>query len=178
MSNLISKIIDFISKPINTIIIAAIFLTSLIIFSLNFMPEEILKRVHLLDFLINYSYMVLIVMVTSFFLFIVQGIPVISEWLKRRKIKKVIEKNQNELFEDPDALRILVYLYGGHPNPVKLPRNNQKVKLLSHFGLIVAVNSREVIEWYEDLNNPNVSYVLQPVAEKKLKGLELEEGHE
>ena len=168
MPELIGKIIDFLSKPINITIVIAVFLTSLFIFAFNFLPEEILIRMKLLTFLNDYNYIVFIFLVASFFFLIIQGVMILLKKKEDKKFGEYIKKEHEDLFNDPDAYEILEYLYENHPEPVKLPIHNQKVKLLSQFGLIVRVSNQTMIAFYE-MDNPTLPYVLQPIAEKKLK---------
>lgn len=162
------KIIDFLSKPINISIVIAVFFTSFFIFLFNFLPEEILTRMKLLTFLNDYNYIVFICLVGSFFFLIIQGI---LAWFKKKEDKKMdeyIKKQHEELFNDPDAYKILKYLYEHHPDSVKLPINNQKVKLLSQFNLIILVSNQANVSLHE-MDNPKFPYILQPVAESRLR---------
>ena len=168
MTDLVSKLIDALSKPINITIVIAIFLTSLFITGFNFLPEEILIRMKLLTFLIEYGYIFVICLVGSFFLLIIQ---VVMIFLKKKEDEKRIayfEKQQEDLFNDPDAYAILKYLYSRHPENGRLPIQNQKVKLLSQFGLIIRASNQANVPFYE-MDNPMFPYILQPVAEKRLK---------
>lgn len=87
--------------------------------------------------------------------------------LEDRKIKKHIKKTHEDFFNDKDSLEILFYLYDTHPQARELSYLNQKVKLLHQYGLIVpAVN-----KWNTDAFQPSMPYILQPIAETKLKAL-------
>lgn len=164
-TSLLGKVIDFLSKPINTTIIAALFFTSAFIFSFNFLPEEILKRMNLLNFLNEYNYIVFIALVGSFFILVIQGISRIFERRKDRAFGNYYKEQQEKLFNDPDAYHYLEVLYEYHPNHVLLPYYNQKVRLLEQFGLIV----RTTNTWHTDMRMPSAPYVLQPIAEERLK---------
>ena len=167
-TSLVEKVIDFLSKPINTTIIAALFLTSAFIFAFNFVPEETLERMNLLSFLNEYNYIVFIALVGSFFILVIQGV---AGFLKRKKDKEFAafyKEQQEDLFNDSYAFQILEYMYEKHPEQVKLPIQNQKVKLLNQYGLIVLAGKETLAEWY-NLDDPHFPFVLQPIAEKKLK---------
>lgn len=167
-TSLVEKTIDFLSKPINTTIIAALFLTSVFIFGFNFIPEEILERMNLLNFLNEYNHFVFIALVASFFLLVIQGLTRLIKKKKDKDFAAYYKGQQEELFNDPHAYDILKYMYEHHPNQVKLPIQNQKVKLLRQYGLIVLASNETMVEWYE-ADDPRFPFVLQPVAEKKLK---------
>lgn len=125
---------------------------------------------NLLLFLNEYNYIVFIVLVSSFFILIIQGV---AGFLKRKKNKAFAyfyKEQQEELFNDHHAFQILEYMYEKHPEQVKLPIQNQKVKLLHQYGLIVLASKEVLAEWYH-LDNPHFPFVLQPVAEKKLKDI-------
>ena len=169
MPELIGKIIDFLSKPINITIVIAVFLTSLFIFAFNFLPEEILIRMKLLTFLNDYNYIVFICLVGSFFFLIIQGVMSFLKKKEDKKFNEYIQEQQEKLFNDPDAYAILKHMYEHHPHQVRLPIHNQKVKLLSQFGLIILTSTQTHVEFYEDVNNPKFPYILQPIAEEKLK---------
>lgn len=160
---------DFISKPINTAVLIGLFLTSAFIFLFNFLPEEILIRMNLLKFLINYNFVVFIVLVGSFFFLVIQLITIALKRKEDKKIAKWIEQEQEKLFTDEYAYSILLYMYKYHPNPAQLPINNQKVKLLKQFELIQRTSNGVFVEGVEALYDPKFPFVLQPIAEKRLK---------
>lgn len=172
MPELIGKIIDFLSKPINISIVIAIFLTSFFIFGFNFLPEEILIRMKLMTFLNDYNYIVFICLVGSFFFLIIQGVMAFLKKQEDKKRYEYIKEQQEKLFNDPNAYKILTHMYEHHPHQVRLPIHNQKVKLLSQFGLITLASNQTHVELYEDINNPRFPYILQPIAEERLKSIE------
>lgn len=168
MSILTSKIIDILVNPIYKFLVIAMFLTSLLLFLFNFLPEDILNRTHMLGFFNQYTYILVLVMVFTFFLLIVQES---AKWHKKREDKKFAEFLQNEqdkLFEDENAKMFLNQLYECHPQSVPLPRNNQKVKLLLQYQLIHQASSIQLVTAY-GANDPYFPYILQPSAEEKLR---------
>lgn len=169
MPELVGKVIDFLSKPINISIVIAVFLTSLFITGFNFLSEEILVRMKLLTFLNEYGYIFVISLLGSFFFLIIQAVMLFLKNHEDKKRRKYFEEQQENLFNDPDAYEILKYLYSQHPENGRLPIQNQKVNLLSRFGLIVRISNQTHLEYYEDMNNPMFPYVLQPVAEQRLR---------
>lgn len=169
MPDLVGKVIDFLSKPINISIVIAVFLTSLAITSLNLLSEEILVRLKVLTFLNEYGFIFVISLLGSFFFLIIQVVMLFFKRNEDKKRRKYLEEQQENLFNDPDAYKILKYLYSQHPENGRLPIQNQKVNLLSRFGLIVRISNQTHLEYYEDMNNPMFPYVLQPVAEQRLR---------
>lgn len=165
------KIIDFLSKPINMGVLIAVFLTSVVMFSLNFISEEILLRMKLLNFLDRYNYIIFIFLIASFFVLVIQIIiisfNVFVKKSKGRKIQKNLRIQREKLFNDPYAREILMHLYKSHPQPADLPYLNQKVKLLEQFDLIIRVNEVTLISPFET-NNIYFAYVLQPIAEEMI----------
>lgn len=69
------------------------------------------------------------------------------------------------MFQDGQALEILEELYAQHPDAVWLPMYNQKVKLLDQYGLITKASNQAIV----DMNDPAFPYILQPIAEDRLK---------
>ncbi|EDO0981225.1 hypothetical protein FV749_15550 [Listeria monocytogenes] len=91
-----------------------------------------------------------------------------SRIAKRKKdiaFNKYYSKQQDSMFQDSQALEILEELYVQHPNAVWLPMYNQKVKLLDQYGLITKASSQAIV----DMRNPAFPYILQPIAEDRLK---------
>lgn len=91
---------------------------------------------------------------------------------KRKKdiaFNKFYSKQQDSLFQDEEALKILEELYAEHPQAVYLYMYNQKVKLLEQYGLITKATSQAIV----NMNNPHFPYILQPIAEEKLKAMYL-----
>ncbi|MCG1083381.1 super-infection exclusion protein B [Staphylococcus epidermidis] len=171
--NGIAKILDFLSKPINFTILIAFFLTSLILTLMNFLPKVMLDRLHITWFLINYSFVIFIILIASFFFLIVQIGTIVIKKREDKKFGEYLRENKDKLFEDEEALKILKVLYDRHPQACELPYLNQKVKLLKQFGLITpAINS-----WHVDPFNPRIPYILQPEAEERIKE-ELKKGAE
>lgn len=163
--NGIAKILDFLSKPINFTILIAFFLTSLILTLMNFLPKVMLDRLHITWFLINYSFVIFIILIASFFFLIVQIGALVIKKREDKKFGEYLKENKDKLFEDEEALKILKVLYDSHPYAYELPYLNQKVKLLQQFGLITpAINS-----WHVDPFNPTIPYILQPEAEERIK---------
>ncbi|MDT0712247.1 hypothetical protein RM614_13980 [Mammaliicoccus sciuri] len=99
-----------------------------------------------------------------------QGIGMLLKKQEDKKIVRAFKKQQENLFNDEDAWEILKIMYENHPSPTKLPKHNQKVVLLSQYGLIVKASNQIYLQWYDDPNNPEFPYILQPVSEERLKG--------
>lgn len=165
--NAVSKLLDIMSKPINFSILIAIFLTSTLLFSINFLPASIIKQLQLENLLLKYNSIILVILISSFFLSIVQIISMLYKKFEDRKLQKYIKETHKNLFNDEDSLKILFYLYETHPHARELPYLNQKVRLLNQYGLIVPAMN----QWHTNPFEPSVPYILQPIAENKLKAL-------
>jgi len=166
----LDKVIDVLGKPINFNIMLASLLTSFVLLATNFLPIKYLKRLHLEKFLDNYNYIVLIVFFVSFFLLVIHTSSRIAKRKKDIAFDKFYSKQQDSLFQDKEALKILEDLYAEHPKAVYLYMYNQKVKLLEQYGLITKATSQAVV----NMNNPHFPYILQPIAEEKLKAMHLQ----
>lgn len=172
MMNFIEKIVDFLVKPINTALLLGIFLVSLFVFSFNFIPEKTLINMNLetlITFLNSYNFILFLILVISMFFLIVQSLGMLKKKYEHKRMLNKLKKQQESLFNDEYAWKILEIMYEKHPEPTKLPIQNQKVMLLSQYGLIVRASNQTYINWYEDPNNPCFPYILQTVAEEKLK---------
>lgn len=170
MTTAISKIIENLLKPINFNVLVGFFLTCVLLFSFNFFPKKLLIRIRMWEFFNQYTYIIVIIMIVSFFLLVVQAFDKFREKRKDKKIAKYLKNEQDKLFNDPDAMYFLNLLYENHPNSVSLPIHNQKVKVLSQYKLIHQTSKKQVMTLY-DMNNPKFPFVLQPYAEKKMKNL-------
>lgn len=170
--NLLDKIVDFLVKPINTAFLVGIFFVSIFVFSFNFIPEKILFNMNLktlIKFLNSYNFVLFLIIVFSMFFLIVQGIGMLLKKHEDRKELRNFKRQQETLFNDEDAWEILKTMYENHPNPTKLPMQNQKVILLTQYDLIIRTATQTYIQWYDDPNNPKFPYILQTVSEEKLK---------
>lgn len=161
----LDKVIDVLGKPINFNIILASLLTSFFLLATNFLPIKYLKRLHLEKFLDNYNYIVFIVFFVSFFLLVIHISSRIAKRKKDIAFNKYYSKQQDSMFQDSQALEILEELYVQHPNAVWQPMYNQKVKLLDQYGLITKASSQAIV----DMRDPAFPYILQPIAEDRLK---------
>ena len=124
-----------------------------------------MKRLYLEKFLDNYNYIILIVFFVSFFLVVIHISAQISKRKKDIAFNKFYYKQQDSLFQDEEALKILEKLYAIHPKAGWLHIYNQKVQLLEQYGLITASGSFEI----DDLHDPTYPYILRPIAEVRLK---------
>ena len=137
----LDKVIDVWGKPINFNIVLASLLTSFFLLATNFLPIKYLKRLYLEKFLDNYNYIILIVFFVSFFLVVIHISAQISKRKKDIAFNKFYYKQQDSLFQDEEALKILEKLYAIHPKAGWLHIYNQKVQLLEQYGLITASGS-------------------------------------
>lgn len=119
--NGIAKILEFLSKPINFTILIAFFLTSLILTSMNFLPEAMLDKLHITWFLVNYSFVIFIILIASFFFLIVQIGTLVIKKRNDKKFGEYIRKNKDKLFEDEEASKVLKVLYDRHSQACELP---------------------------------------------------------
>lgn len=161
----LDKFVDVLGKPINFNILMASFLTSLILLVANFLPTDYLNKLHFAEFLDKYNYVVIIVFFVSFFLLVTHFTARQSKKKEDAEFDKFYAEQQDSMFRDDSALEILEALYRQHPNAVRLPMNNQKVRLLEQYGLIIKASSQAIV----NINNPTFPYILQPISEEKLK---------
>lgn len=163
----LKKIIDKILSSFSTIsILIAINLTSLLLLLVNFLPNIYLERLHLVNFFNNYCFIVVIVFIISFFLSIWSGICFVHKKYQDKKFNEYYTNVQDDFFKDPEALKILYELHHASPDPVRFNMMNQKIKLLNQYGLITSATNTVAVT---DINKPMVPYILQPIAEEKLK---------
>lgn len=165
----LDKFVDILGKPINFNFLMASFLTSLFLLATNFLPASYLNKLHLEDFLDKYNYIVVIVFFVSFFLLVIHFTARRSKKKEDAKFNKYYSEQQDSLFQDDEALKILEELYSEHPQAVYLYMYNQKVKLLEQYGLIIKATNQAIV----NMNNPRFPYILQPIAEEKLKAMHL-----
>ncbi|EMF0042399.1 superinfection exclusion B family protein [Enterococcus hirae] len=168
----VDKIIDFLNNPLNKGILWSLGIVSAILLGLNvFLTSEQLHLLYIDSFLNKYGWLLPFIFLFST-VFLIVGF--ISGKVKKRKEKEeqsALEKIQNELLSDEQALVYLKELWNNHPNPTKLPAYNQKVKLLYQYGLISRTADQIPIYDPEQLANPYFPYILQPYAEKKMREL-------
>ncbi|MCE4988083.1 super-infection exclusion protein B [Staphylococcus haemolyticus] len=168
MSALSSKIIDVLVNPINKFIVIAAFFTSLLLFLFNFLPIDLLKRTNMLGFLNRYTFIVVIIMIFTFFILIIQECARRYKLKKDKEFNEFFKKEQDKLIQDKYARLILNQLFENRPNSVHLPSNNQKVQLLIQYQLIHRTSSLQIVTAY-GANDPHFPYVLQPYAEERLE---------
>lgn len=159
------KVLDILGKPINFDILLASLLTSLVLLMTNFLSEKYLVKFHLEKFLNNYNPYILLVFFVSLFLIVIHFGSKKRKEKNDRAFDDFLKKQQDELFEDEDALNILAQLYRYHPRAVKLPMYNQKVLLLEQYQLITKAISQAVV----NMSDPEFPYILQPEAERRIK---------
>lgn len=161
----LDKFIDVLGKPINFNFLMASFLTSLFLLATNFLPAKYLNKLHLKVFLDKYNYAVIIIFFVSFFLLVIHFTARQSKKKEDAAFNKFYSEQQDHMFQDHQALEILEELYREHPDAVWLYMYNQKVMLLEQYGLITKASNQAVV----DMNYPTFPYILQPIAEDRLK---------
>ncbi|WP_366533433.1 super-infection exclusion protein B (plasmid) [Carnobacterium maltaromaticum] len=165
----IEKVIEFLNNPLNKGILWGAGSVSFILLLCNMLlsPEQL--SLLFIDSLLNkYGWLLPLILLMSL-VFLIIGF--VSGKIKLREDKKFNEHMEikiKDLFEDEQDLDILKQLYTQHPNPQTLNSSNQKVKLLEHYGLIMKATTNIMIR-SSQLSNPPFPYILQPIAEKKLK---------
>lgn len=172
MSSVINKIIDILVKPVNIAFLLAVFLVSSFVFLLNFVPKKLMFKANLktlVSFLDSYNFILFLIIIVSMFFLIVQGVSVLIKKHEHRKMVRDLRKKQETLFNDKMVWKILETMYENHPNPTRLHIQNQKVRLLSQYGLIVLASTESYIDFYDDINNPRYPFILQTVAEDRLR---------
>lgn len=162
------KVLDVLGKPINFDVLLASLLTSLALLMTNFFSEKYLVRFHLERFLNNYNPYILMVFFVSLFLIVIHFGSKKRKEKKDKAFSEYIKKQQDDLFQDKDALVILDELYKYHPRAVNLPMRNQKVLLLQQYQLITRATNQAVVS---DMTDPEFPYILQPEAERRIKEL-------
>lgn len=162
------KVLDILGKPINFDILLASLLTSLALLMTNFLSKKYLIRFHLEKFLNNYNSYILIVFFVSLFLIVIHFGSKKRKEKNDKAFNKYMKKEQDDLFQDKDALEILSELYKYHPRAVNLPMYNQKVLLLQQYQLITKATSQAIVF---DATDPEFPYILQPEAERRIKEL-------
>lgn len=162
----VTKILDYLSKPINFSILISLFLISGVVYSLNFLSEDILRNLKIYDFLNNFSFIIFLILISTFFLISVQVVYYIGRKINKKIKVKRFKKLQNKVFEDEDCKEVLLQMYQQHPNSVECPADNYCIKLLSHYNLIVLASN----VGYMGYNGEQIfPYVLQAETVKKLK---------
>lgn len=171
--SLATKILDYISKPVNFSILVSVFLISFVLYSLNLLSKEMLVNLKIANFLDNFSFVIFLILVSTFFLILVQSIYYIGGKINEKIKMRRFKKNQNEIFEDEDCLQVLIEMYHAHPRSIDYPINNYCIKLLSQYHLIVLASS----SGYMDFTGKQIfPYILQPETVKMIKRLENEKG--
>lgn len=167
---IVDKIIDFLNNPLNKGIFWSLGIVSFILLGLNVvLPDKQLHLLYIDSFLNKYGWALPVIFLFSMVFLIVGFVSNKVQKSQEKKQQDALEKVQNKLLEDEQALVYLYKLYQAHPNPVKLPKNNQKVKLLEQYGLIVRISNQIPIYDPEEILNPHFPFILQPYAEEKLK---------
>jgi len=162
----ITKILDYLSKPVNFSILVATFLISLVVYLLNFLPIEILETLKISNFLNNFSFVIFLILISSFFILLIQIVYFLGRIINKRVKVKRFKKLQKEVLEDEHCFGILKEMYKKHPQSVDYPIDNYCVKVLSQYGLIIMASR----SGYMDFTGKQVfPYILQPETVKKLQ---------
>ena len=162
------KVLDILGKPINFDVLLASLLTSFVLLMTNFLSGKYLVKFHLEKFLNNYNPYILLVFFVSLFLIVIHFGSKKSKEKNDKAFSKYMKKQQDDLFQDEDALAILLTLYKYHPRAVNLHMYNQKVQLLKQYQLITTATNQAAVF---DVTDPEFPYILQPEAERRIKEL-------
>src|SRR5699024_3149483 len=124
------------------------------------------------DFLESFSFYIFLIVVVTFFLLLVQGLYLAVEKIKEYRSNKRYKEHQEEIFEDEHCIKILEHMYEKHPESVMYPADNQCIKLLSQYNLILRPHTSGVIT---RTGSQRYYYVLQPETVKMIKQRKLQE---
>lgn len=170
---MINKLLEKLLNSFGTLsITTTFFLTSLCFLGTNFLPNKYLERLHLKTFLNNYDSVFVIIFFVSFFLLILSGLYHLKEKHNQKIILKFKKEQQDRLFNDLEALKILYILQYYNPNPAWINYTNQRILQLKQFDLIIQATNCIPME---NINDTRIPYILQPIAEEKLKQINMGE---
>lgn len=161
----VTKILEYLSKPINFSILISLFLISGVVYLLNFLSDEILIQLKIYDFLNNFSFIIFLILISTFFLILVQLVYYIGRKIDKKIKVKRFKKLQKKVFEDQDCKKVLLQMYQQHPNSVDCPVDNYCIKMLSQYNLIVLASNMGHMGYNGEQIFP---YVLQAETVKKL----------
>lgn len=164
--SIITKILEYLSKPVNFSILVATFFISLVVYLLNFLPIEILERLKINEFLNNFSFILFLILISSFFVLLIQIIYFLGRKISANIKAKRFKKIQKEVLEDEHCLELLKEMYEKHPQSVDYPIDNYCVKVLSQYRLIILASRSGYMEFTGKQVFP---YILQPETLKTLK---------
>lgn len=152
-------------------IVSSVFIGSILILLINLIPVDILNKFSISNWLPTINHIVFFALLISLFPGLYHIIIYFqkknSEYRKEKELEKKVEEikqAQEELFNDKDAIKVLEQLYEEHPHAVYLSMNNQKVRLLDQYLLIVRTSGNG----YGCDGNFYVPYVLQTFTENRL----------
>lgn len=164
--SLITKILDYFSKLKNFSVLMAVFLTSFVLYSLNLLSEDTLKNLKISNFLDDFSFILFLILVSTFFLILVQTIYYISMKVKEKNNMRHFKKNQSEILEDEDCLKVLEEMYSVHPESMTYASDNYCIKLLSQYHFITLASRHG----YTNFTGKNkYRFILQPKTVKMMK---------
>ncbi|MCC4221797.1 MULTISPECIES: super-infection exclusion protein B [Staphylococcaceae] len=162
----ITKILDYFAKPVNYSVLVSVFLISLVLYSLNLLPKEILINLKIANFLDDFSFIIFLILVSTFFLILVQSIYYISMKINKKIEMRRFKKKRNEIFEDKDCVKLLEEMYRVHPRSINYPTDNYCIKILSQYHFIVLASR----SGYMDFSGKEIfPYILQPETVKMIK---------
>ncbi|MEG2292787.1 MAG: super-infection exclusion protein B [Carnobacterium sp.] len=169
----IDKAIDFLNNPLNKGVLWAGGIISFILLLCNvLLSSDNLKLLFIDSLLDKYGWTLPLIFLFCI-VFLIVGF--VSGKIKQKEDKKFedhMNTTREDLFTDKDALLYLNRLFKNHPNPCKLPQLNQKVKLLEQYGLIAKASNQILVYSQDEIENPYFPYILQPIAEKRLKKMQ------
>lgn len=160
---------EILTKPIRYSVLIASLLTTFTLLIIPFLlPSEMSISSSLIRFLNDYSGFIFLIFSASFFLLIVQLVPDIHKKYEENRTKNYLKKMKKELYEDEIAWNILLKLYHANGEPILLVGNNQKVKLLRQYSMIIATSDRAIVSAY-NMHNAKYPHILQPETEKYIR---------
>ncbi|MFZ8101167.1 hypothetical protein HFD07_13200 [Staphylococcus arlettae] len=162
----VTKILDYFGKPKNFSVLIAVFLISFALYSLNLLSKEILINLKIANFLDDFSFIIFLILISTFFLILVQTIYYISMKVNEKNKMRHFKKNRNEIFEDEDCLKVLEEMYSVHPKSMNYSTDNYCIRILSQYHFIILASR----SGYMDFSGKEIfSYILQPETVKMMK---------
>lgn len=150
------NITELFKLPMN--IISALSLAS---GSILFLPDEIIKKMYMIDFRTKYGFIIGVVFTVSTCILIISILINIYKFLSKEYWNFKFKKNSKKLLNSLDDYKktIVYMLYLEDNNTSELPLNDGGVVFLENFRFIQKATSQYVVD---NMRNPMFPYFLQP----------------
>lgn len=161
--NIITNFLDKMENNLSWVF--SVCLTAFIFLGISFLPSSYLQKVHMLEFFKQWTWLIILILLFSFFLLIGSLKKPFDNW----KNQRIGKKQQRKILSNPseDELELLKKLYTASPNAIPVVRTNLIIQELQALSICIQTSNQST-PLFDNPNDVSFYYALNPYFKDKV----------